>query len=98
MRALLNFQFIEAIARAGSIRQAAEALSITSSALNRRLIATEEEKGVQIFERLARGVRLNAAGEVLIHHIRSLLSDFERIKSQSDLSGARRGHVSIACS
>ena len=99
MRALLNLQFIDAIARAGSIRQAAEALSITPSALNRRLIATEEELGVQIFERLARGVRLNAAGEVLIHHIRSQLSDFERVKSQiADLSGARRGHVSIACS
>ena len=63
------------------------------------LLAVEAELGVQIFERLPRGVRLNAAGEILIQHIRSQMSDFERVKSQiADLSGVRRGKVSIACS
>lgn len=99
MRAFVNLQYIDAIARAGSIRRAAETLSITPSALNRRLIAIEDELEVQIFERLPRGVRLNAAGEILIQHIRSQLSDFERVKSQiADLSGVRRGEVAIACS
>ncbi len=99
MRALASFRYIDAIARAGSIRQAADALAIAPSALNRRLLAIEEELDVQIFERLPRGVRLNAAGEILIHHIRSQISELERVKSQiADLSGIRRGHVSIACS
>ncbi len=99
MRALASLTFIEAIARSGSIRRAAEVLAITPSALNRRLIAVEEELGVQIFERLPRGVRLNAAGEILIQHIRAQISDFDRVKSQiADLSGIRRGKVSIACS
>lgn len=99
MRALVNLEYIDVIARSGSIRRAAEALSITPSALNRRLIAIEDELEVQIFERLPRGVRLNAAGEILIQHIRAQMSDFERVKSQiADLSGIRRGHVSIACS
>ncbi|MEP4378524.1 MAG: LysR family transcriptional regulator [Alphaproteobacteria bacterium] len=99
MRAFVNLTYIDVIARAGSIRQAAEVLSITPSALNRRLLAVEDELEVQIFERLPRGVRLNAAGEILIHHIRSQISDFERVKSQiADLSGVRRGHVTIACS
>jgi len=44
-------------------------------------------------------VRLNPAGELLLHHIRAQHSDFARLKSQvADLSGVRRGHVSIACS
>lgn len=99
MRHLTPLQFIDAIARAGSIRKAAETLAITSTALNRRLLALEDELGVPIFERLPRGVRLSTAGELLIHHIRSQLSDFERLKSRiSDLAGERRGHVSIACS
>ena len=35
----------------------------------------------------------------MVHHIRTQSSDFERVKSQiADLSGERRGHVSIACS
>lgn len=99
MRHLTTLHYIDAVARAGSIRGAAETLSITSTALNRRILAFEEDLGVAIFERLPRGVRLSTAGEILIHHIRSQISDLERVKSQiADLSGVRRGHVSIACS
>ena len=99
MRAFVNLEYVDAIARSGSIRRAADALSITPSALNRRLLSIEDELEVQIFERLPRGVRLNAAGEILIQHIRAQLSDFERVKSQiADLSGVRRGEVAIACS
>ncbi len=99
MRHLLPLTYIDAVSRAGSIRKAAETLAITSTALNRRILAMEEELGVPIFERLARGVRLTTAGEILIHHIREQLTDMERVKSQiADLTGERRGHVSIACS
>ncbi|WP_095590601.1 LysR family transcriptional regulator [Actibacterium ureilyticum] len=99
MRHLKDFEFIEGVIRAGSIRKASEDMNITASALNRRINRFEDEFGYEIFERLPRGVRLNPAGELLLHHIRSQRSDFARLKSQvSDLSGVRRGHVSIACS
>lgn len=91
--------YVEAIARAGSIRKAAESLAITSTALNRRVLALEEELGVPIFERLPRGVRLSTAGELLIAHVRGQVSEFDKLRGQiADLSGERRGHVSIACS
>ena len=99
MKHLLPLRYIDAVAKAGSIRKAAEMLAITSTALNRRILAMEEELGVPIFERRPRGVRLSAAGEFLIHHIRSQIGDMERVKSQiADLAGERRGNVSIACS
>ena len=99
MRHLQTLRLIQDVARAGSIRKAAEDLNITSSALNRRIQGFEAEFGAQIFERLPRGVRLNPAGELLMQHIRSQLSDLERIRGQvADLTGERRGHVSIACS
>jgi DNA-binding transcriptional LysR family regulator len=99
LRNLQSLRFVDAVARAGSIRKAADTLSITSSALNRRILAIEEDLGADIFERLPSGVRLSAAGEIYIHHIRLQLSDIERVKSQiADLSGIRRGHVSVACS
>lgn len=98
-RQLLPLAFIDAIARAGSIRKAAESLAITSTALNRRVLALEAEFGVPIFERLSRGVRLSTAGELLIAHLRRQGSELEKLKSQiADLSGERRGHVRIACS
>jgi len=99
MRYMTSIRFIDAVARAGSIRRAAEELAITSTALNRRILAIEEDLGAPIFERLPRGVRLNSAGEIFIHHIRNQLSDMERVRAQiADLAGERRGHISIACS
>lgn len=99
MRHLTTFKLIDTVARSRSIRQAAEEVSITPSALHRRIQAFEEEIGEVIFERLSSGVRLNAAGELVIHHIRQQLAETERLKSRlGDLSGVRRGHISIACS
>ena len=99
MRHLKTFELIEAVVRAGSIRKAAEDTNLTASALNRRIQAFEQEFGWPIFERLPRGMRLNPAGELLMQHIRSQRTDLARIQSQvADLSGERRGHVSIACS
>lgn len=99
MRQLTPLQFIDAVARAGSIRMAAEGMALTSTALNRRVLALKEELGMPIFERLARGVRLSTAGELLIHHLRNQAAELETLKSQiADLAGERRGHVAIACS
>ena len=85
--------------RAGSIRKAAEDTNLTASALNRRIQGFEQEFGWPVFERLPRGMRLNPAGELLMQHIRAQRTDLTRVQSQvADLSGERRGHVSIACS
>jgi DNA-binding transcriptional LysR family regulator len=99
MRHLQTFRLIEAVARAGSMRKAAEDMNITASALVRRVNRFEEEFGTEVFERLPGGVRLNPAGELVLHHYRATQSDLWRLQSQvADLTGERRGHVSIACS
>ncbi len=99
MRHQTTLRAIDAVARAGSIRKAAEQLAVTHTALNRRILAFEAELGAPVFERLPRGVRLNPAGELVIHHFRAQVADMERVRSQiADLAGERRGHVAIACS
>ncbi|WP_176083162.1 LysR family transcriptional regulator [Martelella sp. HB161492] len=99
MKHLLTFRLIEAVARAGSMRKAAEDMNITPSALVRRINRFEAEFGAELFERLPGGVRLNPAGELVLHHYRATASDLSRVQGQvADLSGERRGHVSIACS
>jgi DNA-binding transcriptional LysR family regulator len=96
---LRTLEYIQAVGRCGSIRKAAEQMNITPSALTRQVQDFEIELGVPIFERLPHGMRLNAAGELLVRHIRTQMSDFERFRSQiADLSGSRRGHITIACS
>ncbi|AZQ66735.1 LysR family transcriptional regulator [Silicimonas algicola] len=99
MRHLDPFKDIVVIARVGSIRKAAEILNISPTALNRRLLAMEADFGVQIFERLPKGLRLSSSGELIIRHMRNQLSQHDYLISQIDnLSGLRSGHVSIACS
>jgi DNA-binding transcriptional LysR family regulator len=99
MRHMKILHYIDAVAQAGSIRRAAEQLALTSSALNRRIQDFEEELGTPIFERLPRGVRLNAAGELILRHARTQAADLDKVRSQiADLRGQRRGHVAIACS
>ena len=94
----MALRFIDEVARAGSIRKAAEQLAITSTALNRRILAMEEELGVPLFDRHSTGVCLSTAGEIFVHHARNQIADLERVKSLiADLSGERRGHISIVC-
>lgn len=99
MRHQLQMHYLVAVAKVGSIRKAADLLAITSSALNRRILAMEEDLGVPLFDRVSSGVRLNAAGGLLIQHFNQQIADMDRVKSQiHDLQGIRRGHVSITSS
>ena len=99
MKHLRTLAYVAEVARAGSIRRAASRLNLTPSALTRHVQDVEHELGTPIFERLPQGMRLNAAGELLIRHIRDQIADLERVRSQiADLSGVRRGHVALACS
>lgn len=99
MRYLTTLKYINVVAKEGSIRKAADRLAITSTALNRRILAIEDEIGHPLFERVPSGVRLNTAGELFVQHIRSQMSDVNRVLSQiSDLSGVRRGHISVSSS
>ena len=99
MKHLRILDYVDEVARAGSIRKAAEQLNVTASAVNRRITDLEEELGAPLFERLPRGVRLTAAGELFVHYLRKQHGEVERMKSQiEDLKGLRRGTVRLACS
>jgi DNA-binding transcriptional LysR family regulator len=50
--------------------------------LNRQILALEEEMGAPLFERLPRGLRLTAAGELCIEHIRDVLKTYERLEGR----------------
>lgn len=99
MNHLRFLKYIDEIARCGSIRQAAERLHVAPSAVNRRLQDIEDELGTPIFERLPRGMRLTAAGELFIGYVRSRAAELEQVRSRiEELRGVRRGTVRIAAS
>ncbi len=99
MKHLRILDYVDEVARARSIRKAAEHLNVTASAVNRRIADLEIELGAPLFERLPSGVRLTAAGEVFVNYLRQQDGEAERMKSHiEDLKGLRRGTIRIACS
>jgi len=99
MRHLQLYRAIQAVVKEGSIRKASESLTISPSALNRQILALEEELGVPFFERLPSGVRLSIAGEV---YFRTFSKHLDEISSANetiaDLMGVRIGYIRLAVS
>jgi DNA-binding transcriptional LysR family regulator len=85
------------VGRLGSIRKAAEELNVSASAIDRQILRVEADLGVRLFERLSTGLRLTAAGEILMaaggRWQKNLLDVTAQIE---DLRGLKRGHVDIA--
>jgi DNA-binding transcriptional LysR family regulator len=89
-------RYLDEIVRTGSIRQASLRLNIAASAINRQLIALEEELGGPLFERLPRGLRLTAMGEILLAHVRETMASYELATDRiAQLKGLLRGKIII---
>ncbi len=96
MRHLQSFKYVKIIAEAGSIRGAAESLTISPSALNRHIQTLELDLGIQVFERLTKGVRLSTEGELFYQFALRQLAGFEQLQSQiNDIKGLRTGVVRL---
>lgn len=72
---LTGLRVVLEVGRAGSFSAAADRLGYTQSAISRQIAVTESVVGTALFERHARGVRLTAAGEVLVRHAGKVLDD-----------------------
>lgn len=91
--------YVDAVARCGSFRGAAERLHVDASAVNRRIQDLEAELGCALFDRLPRGVRLSAEGELFLGYARRRQADLEVVRGQiEDLRGKRMGSVKLAVS
>jgi LysR family nitrogen assimilation transcriptional regulator len=87
--------FVE-IARSGSITTAATTLGIAQPALSNHIATIEEELGVVLFERHARGVKLTAEGQRLLDRAGSILRQLDRLKDDVRNGGGQpRGPVSL---
>jgi len=75
---LKAIQAFEAVARTGSVTQAAADLSVSQSAVSYHIQVLETALGVRLFDRRSRSVRLTASGERLLPHVREGLQSIER--------------------
>lgn len=92
-----GFRYFLAVAEAGSIRAAAKELNIVPSAVNRQVLMLETRLGIDLFERVGRGLRLSEPGNLLLRQIRDMLSGFDDTVAELDaFRGLKRGRVRVA--
>ena len=85
-----------AIAEAGSFSRAAERLWIAQPALSTQIRRLEDELGIKLFERHARGVAPTDAGELFLARARAVLAAAEAARSTArDLKAGSRGSIRL---
>ncbi len=91
-----ELRYFVAVAEAGSFSAAAQRLYIAQSALSRHIKALEDKVGGELFIRVARGIELTEAGDILLRRAKRILDDV--FTTQQDLlthHGELRGIASL---
>ncbi len=84
-----------AVARSGSLRAAARSLSLAQPTLSKTIASLEDELGLELFERRARGMVPTAAGEAFLARAEVAWHELERARGDA-LQVASRSAGSIA--
>ncbi|KAF1021170.1 MAG: HTH-type transcriptional regulator GbpR [Paracidovorax wautersii] len=90
---LRHLQMLLSLARTGNMSQSSELLNTTQPALSRWLKELEEDIGLPLFERHARGLKPTAHGEALIAHARRIEAHLD--SARDDMQALREGGSGI---
>ncbi|MEQ6434831.1 LysR substrate-binding domain-containing protein [Comamonas sp. w2-DMI] len=93
---LKDLRLFVLIAQTGSLTRASEQSHLSLAATSARIRALEEQAGMPLLIREARGVRLSAPGEAFLHHARAMLQQSRQLQADLQEYGAGlRGHVRV---
>jgi DNA-binding transcriptional LysR family regulator len=76
-----KLRIFHAAAEAGSFTHAAQTLHLSQSAISRQVSALEQDVGVPLFHRHARGLILTEQGETLYRTAHDVLMKLENVRS-----------------
>ena len=84
------------VAEAGSFTHACTALNLSQSAISRQISALEEQLGVSLFHRHARGLLLTEQGELLLKATKDVFEKLAMIEGKiSDTKSATEGPLKV---
>ncbi|MGU3628376.1 LysR family transcriptional regulator [Comamonas sp. C24C] len=93
---LKDLRLFVLIAQTGSLTRTSEQSHLSLAATSARIRALEEQAGMPLLIREARGVRLSAPGEAFLHHARAMLQQSRQLQADLQEYGAGlRGHVRV---
>ena len=91
-----RLRVLSAVVDAGSMAAAAQELGYTPSAVSQHVAALEREAGTPLLERVGRGVRATAAGELLAGYAVPILAKLAEAEAAlADLVAGRTGRVGV---
>ena len=80
---LKQLQYLVTCAQAGSFSDAAKTLYSTQSSVSKVIKALEDNLGMQLFERLPRGIRLTVQGQKVYHYACRITNEIEVLDNMS---------------
>ena len=80
---LKQLQYLVTCAQAGSFSDAAKTLYSTQSSVSKVIKALEDNLGMQLFERLPRGIRLTVQGQKVYHYACRITNEVEVLENMS---------------
>ncbi|HEY3382547.1 MAG TPA: LysR substrate-binding domain-containing protein [Vicinamibacterales bacterium] len=96
---LNHLAIFDAVAREGNVTRAGERLRISQPAVSKQLQLLERAVGAPLVDRLPKGVRLTAAGELLAGYARRLFALADQAdRAVAELQGLKRGSLTIGAS
>lgn len=95
-----QLEYIVKIAECGSISKAAQLLFVSQPSLTKSVMQLEQEYGIQILIRKARGVELTPEGKSFIHYARGVLTAARVLEStfshQKHLTDTKKSRLFLA--
>ena len=93
----VSVEYLYEAARLGTMRAAAQLLTVSPSSISRQITQLEAEIGTAVFEHGSRKIRLTEVGQLLVDYYKAQLSQREMFEAQlADLKRLRRGRISLA--
>src|SRR6187200_329032 len=92
-----RLRVIDAVARTGSVTQAAKELHYSQPSVSHHLARLEAETGAQLLQRVGRGIRLTQAGQLLADRAAEIIGRVEAADAElSAHVGLSAGRVRLA--
>lgn len=93
---LRHLKYFLAVAETENIRAASNIVHVTQPAISRQIQELEQELGVELFERLPRGLKLNRAGQLYQKHVQEVLRKLDEANRQlQQFMTAAEGYLSL---
>ena len=93
---ILHLKYAVEVARVGSLNKASETLLVAVPNISRTIKELENDLGIVIFDRSAKGMFLTPEGEEFMTYAKSILNQIEQVEKHYKQGGAKKQKFSVS--